>query len=129
MVLPRFIDAARKNKPLRVFGDGQQTRCFCYVKDAVEALIRLRGCGPAFGQVYNIGSADEISILTLAQKVIAQLGSRSSIELVPYQEAYAPGFEDMLRRKPDLSKLRQTVGFEPKTTLSMIIDEIVRSGE
>jgi UDP-glucose 4-epimerase len=129
MVLPRFIAAAKANNPLRVFGDGQQTRCFCYVKDAVESLLRLQANAPASGQVYNIGSDDEISILALARKVITQLGSASTIEFVPYQEAYAPGFEDMLRRKPDLGKLTQTIGFKPATPLPRIIDEIVRSGE
>jgi UDP-glucose 4-epimerase len=127
MVFPRFIAAAKQNDALRVYGDGRQTRCFCDVSDAVEALIRLQNCPQARGEVFNIGSDEEISILALAEKVIAQLKSGSAIQMIPYQEAYAPGFEDMLRRKPNLKKLLQTVGFRPTTPLSVIIDRTARS--
>src|SRR5436190_15719052 len=107
MVLPRFVAAALKNEPLRVFGTGEQTRCFCDVQDAVEALVRLKDSPKAPGQVFNIGSTEEISILALARKIIELLNSNSEIQLVPYSEAYAPGFEDMLRRKPVVQKLRE----------------------
>ena len=122
MVLPRFISAAREGRPLKVFGDGLQTRCFCYVTDVVEALVRLQNCPAARGQVFNVGSTEELTIVELARAVIARLGSNSSIELVPYNQAYAPGFEDMRRRKPLVDKLFKTIGFRPATPLGRIIE-------
>jgi UDP-glucose 4-epimerase len=122
MVLPRFLEAAKLNQPIRVYGDGHQKRCFCYVHDAVEALIRLQKCPLARGQVFNVGSAEEISILALAQAVIERVHSSSRIELIPYDQAYAEGFQDMQRRKPDLRKLLQFTGFSPSTSLLDIID-------
>ncbi len=122
MVLPRFIAAARSGQPLKVYGDGQQTRCFCYVRDTVEALVRLQGCAAARGQVFNVGSTDEITMRALAHRVIDTLGSKSAIELVPYSEAYAPGFDDMRRRKPVVEKLEATIGFRPRTELQAIIE-------
>ncbi len=122
MVLPRFIAAARAGKPLQVHEDGKQTRCFCFVKDTVEALVRLQKCPTARGQVFNIGSTEEISILDLAREVVSILGSSSTIEFVPYQKAYAPGFEDMRRRKPVIEKLFQATGFRPATSLRRIIE-------
>ena len=122
MVLPRFINAARRGEPLRVFGDGQQSRCFCYVLDTVEALVRLQNTPVARGEVFNIGGTEEISILDLAKRVIETLGSKSPIELVSYAEAYAPGFDDMRRRKPVVEKLHRVTGFYPQTSL----DEIIR---
>jgi UDP-glucose 4-epimerase len=122
MVLPRFIAAARSGQPLKVYGDGQQTRCFCYVRDTVEALVRLQGCAAARGQVFNVGSTDEITMRALARRVIETLESKSAIELVPYNEAYAPGFDDMRRRKPVVEKLEATVGFRPRTELQAIIE-------
>jgi UDP-glucose 4-epimerase len=121
MALPRFIGAALRNEPLRVFGTGEQTRCFCYVADTVEALTRLAFNPGARGEVFNIGSSEEISILNLARKVIALLGSRSTVELVPYDQAYSAGFQDMLRRKPVLEKLARVTGFTPSTSLDEII--------
>lgn len=137
MVLPRFIAAARAREPLRVFGDGQQSRCFCYVLDTVEALVRLQNRGsdafvaeqkgdeasppPTFGEIFNIGGTEEISIHNLARMVIETLGSTSSIELVPYAKAYAPGFDDMRRRKPLVEKLARVTGFRPATPLREII--------
>lgn len=121
MVLPRFIAAARKNEPLKVFGDGQQSRCFCYVLDTVEALVRLMKTPAARGQIFNIGTTEEVSIRALAQQVIATLGSKSAIELLPYEKAYAPGFDDMRRRKPQVDKLEQAIGFRPQTSLKEII--------
>lgn len=121
MVLPRFIAAAKKNEPLRVFGDGAQTRCFCLVHDVVESLVRLRHCEQASGGIFNIGSTEEISILELAKLVIHTLGSKSRIERIPYDQAYAPGFDDMRRRKPCVEKLHQFVNFLPQTPLQQII--------
>ena len=122
MVLPRFITAARSGQPLQVYGDGQQTRCFCYVRDTVEALVRLQGCAAACGQVFNVGSTEEISMRDLARRVIATLGSHSATEFVPYSAAYEPGFDDMRRRKPVVEKLAATVGFCPRTSLQTIIE-------
>jgi UDP-glucose 4-epimerase len=126
MVLPRFIAAARSGEPLRVYGDGQQTRCFCYVRDTVEALVRLQGCAAARGQVFNVGSTEEISMRDLASRVIKILGSKSVIEFVPYSEAYEPGFDDMRRRKPVVEKLAATVGFRPRTGLQTIVELTAR---
>ena len=121
MVLPRFLAAARAGTPLKVYGDGQQSRCFCYVRDTVEALVRLQGQPAARGQVFNIGGGEEVSILELARLVIGTLGSKSTIEFVPYSEAYAPGFDDMRRRRPLTEKLANTTGFRPATSLREII--------
>jgi UDP-glucose 4-epimerase len=129
MVLPRFIEAARKGQPLRVFGDGGQTRCFCYVNDTVEALVRLQNCPAAKGEIFNVGSAEEISIGQLAALVIQILHSTSSIEHVPYAKAYAPGFQDMLRRKPIVDKLAKYVGFQPSTSLRQIVEWTAASGQ
>jgi UDP-glucose 4-epimerase len=122
MVLPRFIAAARRGEPLRVHGDGLQTRCFCHVSDTVEALVRLEGCPAARGEVFNVGGTEEISIMDLARLVVETLGSKSAIELVPYADAYAPGFEDMRRRKPVVDKLFKAVQFRPSTPLRRIIE-------
>jgi UDP-glucose 4-epimerase len=121
MVLPRFISAAKKNAPLKVFGDGQQSRCFCLVHDVVEALVRLQNCEKTRGEIFNSGGTEEISILELAKLVVKTLGSKSKIELIPYDKAYAPGFDDMRRRKPLVEKLERFVKFKPQTTLREII--------
>jgi len=122
MVLPRFIAAARKGLPLQVHGDGEQSRCFCYVGDTVESLVRLQNCPAARGQIFNIGSTEEITISNLAKTVIEILGSNSAVELVPYSQAYEPGFDDMRRRKPMIDKLAATTGFRPATSLPRIIE-------
>jgi UDP-glucose 4-epimerase len=121
MVLPRFISAAKKNAPLKVFGDGKQSRCFCLVNDVVEALVRLQNCKSARGEIFNIGGTEEISILELAKLVVKTLGSKSKIALIPYAQAYAPGFDDMRRRKPLVEKLERFVKFKPQTPLREII--------
>jgi UDP-glucose 4-epimerase len=129
MVLPRFIQAASKGLPLKVFGDGCQTRCFCYVTDTVEALVRLQNCPAAKGEIFNVGGSEEISIAQLAALVIDVLQSTSSIEYVPYTAAYAPGFEDMLRRKPIVDKLDQYVGFRPATPLRRMVERTAASAK
>lgn len=123
MVLPRFIESAKANEPIRVFGDGKQSRCFCDVHDTIEALIRLANCPEAYGNVFNIGSKEEVSILELANRVITITGSKSEVKLVPYDLAYDSGFEDMQRRRPSLKKLIEFTNFYPKTSL----DDIIRS--
>ena len=123
MVLPRFIESAKANEPIRVFGDGKQSRCFCDVHDTIEALVRLANCPEAYGNVFNIGSKEEVSILELANRVITITGSKSEVKLVPYDLAYDSGFEDMQRRRPSLNKLIEFTNFYPKTSL----DDIIRS--
>jgi UDP-glucose 4-epimerase len=126
MVLPRFVQAAQRGQPLKVFGDGRQSRCFCDVGDTVEALVRLQGCAAARGEIFNVGNPEEISIGKLAEKVIEQLHSSSVIEYIPYEKAYGPGFQDMLRRKPIIDKLARFVGFRPATRLDEIIEKTDR---
>jgi UDP-glucose 4-epimerase len=125
MVLPRFIQKALQNEPLQVYGDGGQSRCFTYVQDIVEAVVRLVDCPEAQGQVFNLGSTEEVTILDLARKVIAQTGSRSEIRFLPYDQAYEAGFEDMRRRVPDISKAGRTIGYRPKVSLEEIIRRMV----
>ena len=124
MVLPRFIAAARAGQPLRVFGDGRQTRCLCHVADAVDALLRLWRCPQADGEVVNIGDDEEISIMDLARIVIEELHSSSPIERIPYEAAYQPGFQDMPRRRPDLRKLERLTGSRPRSSTRELIRRI-----
>ncbi len=123
MVVPRFVEAALENKDLRIHGDGNQTRCFCHVLDTVEALTRLIQTPEAIGEVFNIGSTHEISIKELAEEVIAQTESDSSLEFIPYDQAYEAGFQDMLKRKPVVDKLERVTGFRPSRTLKQIIED------
>lgn len=125
MVIPRFVQWAMAGEPLQVYGDGHQTRCFCNVSDVVNAVLCLADCDQAVGEVFNVGTQEEISILELAHRVLQRTGSESEITLVPYNEAYETGFEDMLRRVPDVSKIRQLIGWEPQKKLDQTLDEIV----
>jgi UDP-glucose 4-epimerase len=125
MVLPRFAAQAVAGEPITVFGSGEQTRCFGHVKDAVEAVLRLIGEPGATGEVFNIGSNEEVSIHELAERVRTAAGSSSPIVRIPYDEAYAEGFEDMPRRVPDLTKLERTIGFRPATPLATIITDVL----
>lgn len=121
MVLPRFLRAAKQNDPLRIHGTGQQSRCFCLVHDTVEALWRLMNCEAARGEVVNIGGTEESTIENLAHLIIRELDSKSGLKFIPYAEAYAPGFEDMLRRRPSVAKLERLTGFKPANSLHDII--------
>lgn len=125
MVLPRFVRWALANEPIRVYGDGQQTRCFCNVRDVVAAVHALAEAPQATGQVFNIGSQEEISILALAERIRTRAGSRSDIQFVPYDDAYEAGFEDFRRRVPGLDKIRAAIEWQPTITLDQTIDEIV----
>ncbi len=125
MVLPRFVQQALAGEPLTVYGDGTQTRCFCHVKDAVHALVRLMDYPQARGQVFNVGSTEEVSIRRLAERVIELAGSSSTIRLVPFEEAYGPDFEDMQRRVPDLTKIEKAIGYAPRYTLDDIIRDSI----
>lgn len=122
MVLPRFIEAALTGAPLKVYGDGQQTRTFCFVDDTVEALLRLMRLTSSRGEVVNIGGAEEISIEALAQRVVQVLDSSSAIERLAYDQVFSEGFEDMRRRRPDVDKLHRLTGFRPGTP----VDEMIR---
>jgi UDP-glucose 4-epimerase len=124
MVVPRFVSAALRNEPLYVYGSGGQIRCFCHVADAVKGLLLIMDSGKAIGQVFNVGNNSQISIMELAKKVIEITGSKSSIEKVAYEKAYSEGFEDMQRRVPDISKIKQVLGWEPKINLDQIIKDI-----
>ena len=125
MVIPTFVRQALAGRPLTVYGDGKQTRCFGYVGDVVGALVKLMDHPQAVGQVFNIGSSEEVTILELAQRVKGLTGSSSEIVFVPYDEAYEEGFEDMPRRVPDTTKVRELVGFEPKETLDGILGKVI----
>jgi len=125
MVLPNFVDQALAGEPITVFGTGKQTRCFCHVSDTVEGILRLIDTPDTEGEVFNIGSDREITMTQLAEMVKRSIHSDSLIELVPYDEAYAHGFEDMERRVPDASKIERWTGFKPKKTLDEIIADVV----
>ena len=124
MVVPRFVSAALKNEPLTVYGTGSQSRCFCHVYDAVAGVLAVIDSNATLGEVFNIGNDEEITIENLAHEVIELTGSRSIIEKVLYEKAYAPGFEDMQRRVPDISKIKRVVGWTPKLSLDSIISDI-----
>jgi UDP-glucose 4-epimerase len=125
MVIPRFIRQALADEAITVFGDGNQSRCFGHVGDVVAAVVGLLERDDLVGEVFNIGSQEEISILDLARRVIARTGSRSSVRLVPYSEAYGEGFADMQRRVPDTTKIRRALGWTPTRTLDLILDEMI----
>lgn len=127
MVLPRFLDQALAGEALTVYGDGKQTRCFSYVGDVVEGVIRLSEHDGAAGQVFNIGSDRETSVLELAERVLALTGSSSPMRLVPYREVFGEGFQDVRRRVPDLGKIRRLIGFEAGTDLDGILRATLES--
>lgn len=124
MVLPNFVQRALKNEPIEVYGDGKQSRCFCDVRDTVEALLRLIPNERAIGEVINIGNTEEVTIENLAQIVKQRTDSHSPIQYIPYEKAYEPGFEDMMRRVPCIDKLNSLTGFRPQTNLADIIDRV-----
>jgi UDP-glucose 4-epimerase len=125
MVVPNLVKQALLGHPLTVYGDGSQSRCFTYVSDVVGALIALADHCGAVGGVFNVGNdREEVTILELARRVRERTGSRSQIELVPYEKAYEEGFEDMPRRVPDLSKVRELIGYEPQIHLDEILDRV-----
>jgi UDP-glucose 4-epimerase len=125
MVIPTFVKQALSGRPLTVYGDGSQTRCFGYVKDVVGALVALMDREEAVGEVFNIGSSEEVSIMQLAERVKGLTGSKSEVVTVPYDEAYEEGFEDMPRRVPDTSKVAALTGFRPTVTLDEILKSVI----
>ncbi len=129
MVVPRFIERALKNKPVVIYGTGQQSRCFCYVEDVVEATISLMNREEAAGKVYNVGSDEEITIESLADKIIEMTGSRSKKEFISYEQAYGRPIEDMMRRVPSLERIKETVGWVPRRSLTESLRLIIDSFE
>ncbi len=125
MVIPRFVRWALAGEPIQVYGDGQQTRCFANVSDVVAAIVGLADRPAAEGEVFNVGSQEEITIRDLAHRVKERAGSASPIELIPYQEAYEKGFEDMRRRVPGTDKINALLGWEPKKNLDQTLDEVI----
>jgi len=127
MVVPRFIRWALRNEPLSIYGTGRQKRCFCCVQDVVDGVIGLMNCQQAEGRVYNIGSVEEISIEALADKVIEMTGSKSKKEFIPYEAAYGRPIEDMMQRVPELKRIKNTIGWQPKTSLTKTLQVIIKS--
>jgi UDP-glucose 4-epimerase len=125
MVIPRLVKQAVNDQPLTVYGDGQQTRCFCNVKDTVQAVAALSQEPRAVGEIFNVGSQDEISIMDLAHRIVQRAGSRSDIQLIPYDQAYTSGFEDMRRRIPATDKIRSFIGWQPGISLDQTLDEVI----
>jgi UDP-glucose 4-epimerase len=124
MVVPRFVKAALHNEPINIYGDGTQSRVFCHVQDAIEALLALVATDKTINEVYNVGGTGEISIKQLAETIIKQTNSKSTIEYIPYEKAYAPGFEDMQRRVPDISKIKEAIKWQPQRDLAQIISDV-----
>lgn len=124
MVIPRFVGQALRNEPITVYGDGSQSRCFCDVSDTVRALEALLEQQDAVGRVFNVGSTEEISILELARRVKSRLNSDSPIQFIPYDQAYAPGFEDMRRRVPDTTRIHALLGWQPRLNLDDILQRV-----
>ncbi|MEI8197867.1 MAG: GDP-mannose 4,6-dehydratase, partial [Phycisphaerae bacterium] len=127
MVIPRLVGQALAGEPLTVFGDGTQTRTFTHVDDVVTAILKLVDLPAAAGQVYNIGGTQEVQILDLARRIIELTGSRSAVQLVPYDQVYNSNFQDMPRRVPDISRLRATIGFAPERSLDEILRDVIQS--
>lgn len=127
MVIPRFVRAALKGEPIQVYGDGNQTRCFGYVKDVVGGMIALAADPESYGHVYNIGSTEEISIKNLADRIKKLTGSKSEIRYVPYEQAYSQAFDDLRRRVPSLDKINKRVGYKSETTLEQTLQIIIDS--
>jgi UDP-glucose 4-epimerase len=124
MVVPRFVKAALNNEPINIYGDGTQSRVFCHVQDTIEALLALVVTDATINEVYNVGGTGEITIKQLAETITKQTNSKSTIEYIPYEKAYAPGFEDMQRRVPDISKIKEAINWQPQRDLTQIISDV-----
>ena len=127
MVIPRFVSQAIRGEPLTVYGDGNQTRCFCYVGDVIGAMIDLLNEPEAHGKVFNLGGQEEVSMKELAQRIVKSADSSSELKFISYEDAYESGFEDMQRRVPDITRANDMVGFEPKASLDDIIEMVIAS--
>lgn len=129
MVVPRFVKHALLNQPITIYGDGKQTRSFCHVADVVRAVVGLANCEKAVGEIFNVGNPEPISIKDLAEKIKKQAKSESPIVYVPYEKAYEKGFEDMRHREPDITKIKNMIGFTPKVKLTEMLDNIIEHFE
>jgi UDP-glucose 4-epimerase len=127
MVLPRFVQAALANQPITIYGDGSQSRVFCHVQDAVKAILTLAATDSTIGDVFNVGGVGETTVKELAEKIIKQTNSTSTITYTKYEDAYPAGFEDMQRRVPDITKIKNTINWAPANTLDSIIDDVASS--
>lgn len=127
MVVPRFVQAALKNEDITIYDDGSQSRVFCHVEDAVRAVLSLLDTDSTVGDYFNVGGVGETTIKELAQQIIRQTNSQSTIKFIPYSDAYPAGFEDMQRRVPDVSKIKKAVGWTPTHTLDSIIDSVAKN--
>jgi UDP-glucose 4-epimerase len=127
MVVPRFVQSALKNEPVTIYGTGKQSRCFCYVGDVVDAVIQLMDCDSAAGRVFNIGSNEEITIEKLAERIISLAGSKSKKTYMDYEEAYGRPIDDMARRVPKLERIKEAIGWQPKTRLDEALKIIIKS--
>jgi UDP-glucose 4-epimerase len=125
MVIPRFVAAALTDEPLEVHGDGTQTRCFCHVEDTVRALTELMDTPAASGEIFNVGSSERVTIIDLAERVLALTGSTSEITFIPYDRVYGQGIEDMLHRAPSIEKVRAAIGWGPEKGLETILEDVV----
>jgi UDP-glucose 4-epimerase len=125
MVVPRFIDMALRGEPVTVYGDGLQSRCFGSVWDIIDASQALMNAGDSFGEVYNIGNDEPVTMLELARRIITLTGSSSEIKLVSYEDAYGANFDDMMVRQPSLEKIRAKIGYKPRYSLDMILEEMI----
>ena len=124
MVVPRFVQSALKNEPITIFVDGTQSRVFCHVLDAIEAVLKIAKDDKTIGEVYNVGGEGETTIQQLAEKIIASTNSQSGLTFTPYNEAYPAGFEDMQRRVPDITKAKAALGWKPTRNLDQIITDV-----
>ena len=124
MVVPRFVHAAMKNEPITIYGDGTQSRVFCHVADAVQAIATMAATDSTIGDVYNVGGTGEVTIKQLAEQVVTLTGSSSEITYTPYSDAYPAGFEDIQRRVPDISKVKSAINWTPTKDLQQIISDI-----
>jgi UDP-glucose 4-epimerase len=124
MVLPRFVQAALKNEPLTIYGDGNQSRVFCHVADAVRAILTIAKTHSTIGEVYNVGGVGETTIRQLAEKIVEATNSKSTLTYTPYDQAYSAGYEDMQRRVPDITKIKNAIGWSPENTLDSIIADV-----
>jgi len=127
MVIPRFVSAALAGRPLEIFGDGTQTRCFCHVQDTIRALVGLMDARDVVGEIYNVGSTERVTIDELADRVLALTGSSSEIVRIPYEDAYGQGIEDMLHRQPSIEKVTAAIGWQPTRSLDEILADVLAS--
>ena len=127
MVVPRFIQAALKNEDIIIYDDGSQSRVFCHVEDAVKAVLTLTDTDSTIGDYFNVGGTSETTIKELAERIFERTKSKSKIKYIPYTDAYPAGFEDMQRRVPDITKIKDTIGWKPTHTLDSIIDSVAKS--